>query len=186
MGNIGLMMLIKVDPHLQTPTYFFLSNLSFVDLCYSSVIVTNILVNLLSQNKSISYHSCALQFYFFCTFAIPNPLSWLPWRMTAMSPSVTLYCTRLWCLGASAYGWSSCHTLEAIWVPWCTHPLRLLWNTLRKMSLIIFSVTSVPCLSYCAQTRHLMSGFSPHRAAQWKLSTSSFSSSPTFTFSCNS
>ena len=69
MGNIGLMMLIKVDPHLQTPTYFFLSNLSFVDLCYSSVIITNMLVNLLSQNKSISYHSCALQFYFFCTFA---------------------------------------------------------------------------------------------------------------------
>ena len=69
MGNIGLMMLIRVDPHLQTPMYFFLSNLSFVDLCYSSVIVTNMLVNLLSQNKSISYHSCALQFYFFCTFA---------------------------------------------------------------------------------------------------------------------
>jgi len=73
------MMLIRVDPHLQTdqwikrikntPTYFFLSNLSFVDLCYSSVIVNNMLVNLLSQNKSISYHSCALQFYFFCTFA---------------------------------------------------------------------------------------------------------------------
>ena len=63
------MMLIRVDRHLQTPTYFFLSNLTFVDLCYSSVIVTNILVNLLSQNKSISYHSCALQFYFFCTFA---------------------------------------------------------------------------------------------------------------------
>ena len=69
MGNMGLMMLIRVDLHLQTPMYFFLSNLSFVDLCYSSVIITNMLVNLLSQNKSISYHSCALQFYFFCTFA---------------------------------------------------------------------------------------------------------------------
>ena len=69
MGNTGLMMLIRVDPHLQTPMYFFLSNLSFVDLCYSSVIVTKMLVNFLSQNKSISYHSCARQFYFFCTFA---------------------------------------------------------------------------------------------------------------------
>ena len=131
MGNIRLMMLIRVDLHLQTPMYFFLSNLSFVDLCYSSVIIPKMLVNFLSQNKSISYHGCALQFYFFCTFAIPNPLSWLPWRMTAMSPSVTLYCTRLWCLGASAYGWSSCHTLEAIWVPWCTHILciysEILW-----------------------------------------------------------
>ncbi|XP_027702535.1 olfactory receptor 5I1 [Vombatus ursinus] len=69
MGNIGLMMLIRVDPHLQTPMYFFLSNLSFVDLCYSSVIVPKMLVNFLSENKSISYYGCALQFYFFCTFA---------------------------------------------------------------------------------------------------------------------
>ena len=60
MGNIRLMMLIRVDLHLQTPMYFFLSNLSFVDLCYSSVIIPKILVNFLFQNKSISYHSCAL------------------------------------------------------------------------------------------------------------------------------
>ena len=69
MGNIGLMMLIRVDPHLQTPMGFFLSNLSFVDLCYSSVFVPKMLVNFLSQNKSISYHSCAMQVYFFCTLA---------------------------------------------------------------------------------------------------------------------
>ena len=69
MGNIGLMMLIRVDPHLQTLMYFFLSNLSFVDLHYSSVFVPKMLVNFLSQNKSISYHGCALKAYFFCTFA---------------------------------------------------------------------------------------------------------------------
>lgn len=68
-GNIGLMLLIRTDSHLQTPMYFFLSNLSFVDLCYSSVIVPNMLVNFLSSKKSISYLGCALQFYFFCTFA---------------------------------------------------------------------------------------------------------------------
>ncbi|KAM6159729.1 olfactory receptor 5I1 [Erethizon dorsatum] len=68
-GNIGLMLLISMDPHLQTPMYLFLSNLSFVDLCYSSVIVPKMLVNFLSENKSISYYGCALQFYFFCTFA---------------------------------------------------------------------------------------------------------------------
>ena len=56
MGNIGLMMLIRFDLHLQTPVCFFLSNLSFVDLCYSSVFVPKILVNFLSQNKSISCH----------------------------------------------------------------------------------------------------------------------------------
>ncbi|XP_053418551.1 olfactory receptor 5I1 [Nycticebus coucang] len=68
-GNLGLMLLIRIDPHLQTPMYFFLSNLSFVDLCYSSVIVPKMLVNFLSENKSISFYGCALQFYFFCAFA---------------------------------------------------------------------------------------------------------------------
>ncbi|XP_039731653.1 olfactory receptor-like protein OLF1 [Pteropus medius] len=69
LANIGLMMLIRIDPRLQTPMYFFLSNLSFVDLCYSSAIVPKMLVNFLSENKSISYYGCALQFYFFCAFA---------------------------------------------------------------------------------------------------------------------
>ena len=69
MGNIGLMMLIRVNPHLQTPMCFFLSNLPFVDLCYSSVFVPKMLVNFLSQNKSISYHGCAMQVYFSCTLA---------------------------------------------------------------------------------------------------------------------
>ncbi|XP_049747551.1 olfactory receptor-like protein OLF1 [Elephas maximus indicus] len=69
MGNIGLIMLIRLDSYLQTPMYFFLSNLSFVDLCYSSAIVPKTLANFLSENKSISYYGCALQFYFSCTFA---------------------------------------------------------------------------------------------------------------------
>jgi olfactory receptor len=69
MGNIGLILLIKIDAHLQTTMYFFLSNLSFIDLCYFSVIVPKMLANFLSENKSISYYGCALQFYFFCTFA---------------------------------------------------------------------------------------------------------------------
>ncbi|XP_070344749.1 olfactory receptor-like protein OLF1 [Equus asinus] len=69
MGNIGLMMLIRTDLHLQTPMYFSLSNLSFVDFCYSSVIVPKMLVNFLSESKSIFYYGCALQFYFASTFA---------------------------------------------------------------------------------------------------------------------
>ncbi|CAD7679671.1 unnamed protein product [Nyctereutes procyonoides] len=68
-GNIGLMMLIRTDPHLQTPMYFFLSNLSFADLCFSSAIVPKMLANFLSENKSISLYGCALQFYFSCAFA---------------------------------------------------------------------------------------------------------------------
>ncbi|XP_065259452.1 olfactory receptor 5I1-like [Emys orbicularis] len=69
LGNIGLMVLIRSNPRLHTPMYFFLSNLSFVDLCYSSVIVPKMLANFLLESKAISYTGCGLQFYFFCTFA---------------------------------------------------------------------------------------------------------------------
>ena len=138
MGNTGLMMLIRVDLHLQTPMYFFLSNLSFVDLCYSSVIISKMLVNFLSEQVNFLSQLCpaVLFLLYFCRY-------WILYLgchvlATAMSPSVTLYCTRLWCLRASACGWSPCHTLEAIWVPWCTHPLRLFWNTVIEMSLIVF------------------------------------------------
>ncbi|KAM7165195.1 olfactory receptor 5I1-like [Macrochelys suwanniensis] len=68
-GNVGLMALISSNPCLHTPMYFFLSNLSFVDLCYSSVIVPKMLANFLLESKAISYAGCGLQFYFFCTFA---------------------------------------------------------------------------------------------------------------------
>ncbi|XP_066496154.1 olfactory receptor 5I1-like [Tiliqua scincoides] len=69
LGNIGLMALIRTSPQLQTPMYFFLSNLSLVDLCYCSVIVPKMLTNFLAETKGISYAGCGLQFYFFCTFA---------------------------------------------------------------------------------------------------------------------
>ncbi|XP_044294389.1 olfactory receptor 5I1-like [Varanus komodoensis] len=69
LGNIGLIVLIRTSPQLHTPMYFFLSNLSLVDLCYCSVIVPKMLANFLVQKKGISYAGCGLQFYFFCTFA---------------------------------------------------------------------------------------------------------------------
>ncbi|XP_048341920.1 olfactory receptor 5I1-like [Sphaerodactylus townsendi] len=69
LGNTGLIILIKISPQLHTPMYFFLCNLSLVDLCYSSVIVPQMLVNFLSEKKVISYVGCGLQFHFFCAFA---------------------------------------------------------------------------------------------------------------------
>jgi olfactory receptor len=50
--------------------YFFLSHLSFVDCCYSSIIVPEMLANILSNDKAISFLGCMLQFYLFCTVAI--------------------------------------------------------------------------------------------------------------------
>ncbi|XP_074854708.1 olfactory receptor 5AR1-like [Carettochelys insculpta] len=64
-GNGGMILLITIDPQLHTPMYFFLRNLSFCDLCYSSVFAPKMLQNFLVERKSISYTACAVQIYLF-------------------------------------------------------------------------------------------------------------------------
>ncbi|XP_001373568.3 olfactory receptor 5W2 [Monodelphis domestica] len=66
--NIGMIILIWVDPQLHLPMYFFLSNMSFCDLCYSTAIGPKMLVDFFAEDKSISFIGCALQFYFFSSF----------------------------------------------------------------------------------------------------------------------
>ena len=69
-GNFGMMVVIKVNPKLQTPMYFFLSHFSFVDFCYSSIIVPKMLVNLLAEDRTISFSGCMVLFFHFCTFVV--------------------------------------------------------------------------------------------------------------------
>ncbi|XP_007952084.1 olfactory receptor 9Q2 [Orycteropus afer afer] len=69
MGNAGMIVLIRKDHWLQTPMYFFLSHLSFVDICYSSVIVPQMLAVLLEHGATISQARCAAQFFLFTFFA---------------------------------------------------------------------------------------------------------------------
>ncbi|XP_044117002.1 olfactory receptor 5M3-like [Neovison vison] len=64
-GNIGMIMLIKVSPQLNSPMYFFLSHLSFVDVWFSSNVTPKMLENLLSETKTISYAGCLVQCFFF-------------------------------------------------------------------------------------------------------------------------
>uniref|UniRef100_A0A672V415 Olfactory receptor n=1 Tax=Strigops habroptila TaxID=2489341 RepID=A0A672V415_STRHB len=68
MGNLVLMALIKTSPQLHTPMYFFLCNLSVVDLCYSSVFAPKLLLGFLLEKKTISYPACFLQHFFFLMF----------------------------------------------------------------------------------------------------------------------
>ncbi|XP_030043184.1 olfactory receptor 1509-like isoform X1 [Microcaecilia unicolor] len=63
-GNFLVVLTIYVDSHLHTPMYFFLSNLSFLDLSFSTVTVPRTLVNFLSQSKTISFNDCVTQFFF--------------------------------------------------------------------------------------------------------------------------
>ncbi|XP_065451855.1 olfactory receptor-like protein OLF1 [Chrysemys picta bellii] len=60
-GNGGMILLITIDPRLHTPMYFFLSNLSLCDLCFSSIISPKMLLNFLVERKSISYTACTVQ-----------------------------------------------------------------------------------------------------------------------------
>ncbi|XP_029811530.1 olfactory receptor 8S1-like [Suricata suricatta] len=64
MGNLMMLLVIRTDSHLQKPMYFFLSHLSFVDLCFSSVTVPKLLENLLSKTKVISKEGCLIQAFF--------------------------------------------------------------------------------------------------------------------------
>ncbi|XP_004471114.1 olfactory receptor 9G19-like [Dasypus novemcinctus] len=63
-GNTTLMVLICKESRLQTPMYFFIGNLSFLDLWYSSVYTPKILVTCISEDKSISFAGCVAQFFF--------------------------------------------------------------------------------------------------------------------------
>ncbi|XP_053106557.1 olfactory receptor 9G4-like [Hemicordylus capensis] len=63
-GNVGLMTLIYLDSHLHTPMYFFVGNLSFLDIWYSTVYTPRILSDCVSKNKAISHAGCAAQFFF--------------------------------------------------------------------------------------------------------------------------
>lgn len=69
-GNILLITITVVDPALQSPMYFFLWNLSFLEMGYTSSTTPKMLVNLFSEDKSISFLGCATQMYFFSFLGI--------------------------------------------------------------------------------------------------------------------
>ncbi|XP_011382385.2 LOW QUALITY PROTEIN: olfactory receptor 8K3-like [Pteropus vampyrus] len=67
-GNLGLIILTKVDSRLQTPMYFFLTHLAFTDLGYSTAVGPKMLLNFLVDQHTISYNWCATQLTFFNMF----------------------------------------------------------------------------------------------------------------------
>ncbi|XP_008681837.2 olfactory receptor 145-like [Ursus maritimus] len=69
LGNLCFITLIMLNSHLHTPMYFFLFNLAFIDLCYSSVFTPKMLINF-TLKKNISFRGCMTQLYFLCFFGI--------------------------------------------------------------------------------------------------------------------
>ncbi|XP_020830120.1 olfactory receptor 5P3-like [Phascolarctos cinereus] len=61
LGNLGVVILIRTSPQLHTPTYFFLSILSFLDFSYSTINTPRLLVSFLTSDRSISFAACVAQ-----------------------------------------------------------------------------------------------------------------------------
>ncbi|XP_051002876.1 olfactory receptor 5AN1-like [Acomys russatus] len=79
-GNLCLVVLIRMDSHLHTPMYFFLSNLSFIDLCYITSTVPKMLSNFFQEKQVISFVGCIVQYFIFSAMGLSESC-----LMTAMA-----------------------------------------------------------------------------------------------------
>ncbi|XP_006106209.1 olfactory receptor 7A10-like [Myotis lucifugus] len=69
LGNLLIILAVSSDSNLHTPMYFFLSNLSLVDICFTSTTVPKMLWNIQTESRVITYAGCITQMYFFLLFA---------------------------------------------------------------------------------------------------------------------
>ncbi|XP_032159732.1 olfactory receptor 7A17-like [Mustela erminea] len=79
-GNLLIILAVTTDSHLHTPMYFFLVNLSFVDICFISTTVPKMLQNIQNNSKVITYAGCITQIYFVLLFA-----GWDDFLLTVMA-----------------------------------------------------------------------------------------------------
>ena len=70
LGNGAIMLLSTMDPHLHTPMYFFLSNLSLLDTCYISIIAPRMLSDFFRKHKLISFTGCIMQYFLFSSLGL--------------------------------------------------------------------------------------------------------------------
>ncbi|XP_033920710.1 olfactory receptor 1038-like [Melopsittacus undulatus] len=69
-GNVGIIILVRLSPSLHTPMYFFLTHFAFIDICYSTAISPRMLADLLSEDKTISFTACMMQYLMFAFFGV--------------------------------------------------------------------------------------------------------------------
>ncbi|CAO2636360.1 Olfactory receptor 2J1 [Lemmus lemmus] len=131
-GNLFIIILSYLDSHLHTPMYYFLSNLSALDLCYTTSSVPQLLSNLWGPEKTISYAGCMLQLYFVLALgttecvllvvmsydryaAVCKPLHY----SVLMNPHFChLLAAASWVSGLTT---SALHSSFTFWVPLCGH-----------------------------------------------------------------
>uniref|UniRef100_A0A8B9IY52 Olfactory receptor n=1 Tax=Amazona collaria TaxID=241587 RepID=A0A8B9IY52_9PSIT len=123
-GNVGIIVLVRVSPSLHTPMYFFLTHLAFIDICYSTVISPRMLADLLSDDKTISFSECMMQFLIFAFFGSAefHLLAMMAYDRHVAICQPLLYVTIIsshvcWQLVASSYLFAF---FSAIIYTWCT------------------------------------------------------------------
>ncbi|XP_008581174.1 PREDICTED: olfactory receptor 6C6-like, partial [Galeopterus variegatus] len=70
MGNLSIILLTLLDPHLKTPMYFFLQNFSFLEISLTTVCIPRFLITIVTKNKIVSYNGCASQLFFFLLLGV--------------------------------------------------------------------------------------------------------------------
>ena len=147
-GNLLILLMVFPDPRLHTPMYFFLSNLSFVDIAYSSATAPKMIADFVSEKKIISYWGCVTQmftFHFFgCTeifvltvmafdryAAICQPLRYANIMSTT---ACTLLASLSW-LGGLAH--SFVQTLLTFQLPFCSSQIRPPKHALKVIHLAL-------------------------------------------------
>ncbi|KAM9095518.1 olfactory receptor 1361-like [Sarcophilus harrisii] len=116
LGNLLTILAIGFDSHLHTPMYFFLSNLSFLDLCFISTMVPKMLVNNLLGSNVISYQRCLAQMYFINAFGASDSILFSADRYLAVCHPLhygTVMTSHL-CALLVAVPWVSAHLIAMI------------------------------------------------------------------------
>ncbi|XP_048372503.1 olfactory receptor 5V1-like [Sphaerodactylus townsendi] len=128
--NTFIIILTMIDQTLRTPMYFFLGNLSFLDICYTTTTIPQMLAHLLSEKSSISYLGCVFQLYFFFSFVGTECLLLAVMafdRYIAICKPLrySLIISRNVCLQLATVSWvggflnSAVHTVFAFQLPFC-------------------------------------------------------------------
>ncbi|KAG3288894.1 olfactory receptor 2J3 [Ictidomys tridecemlineatus] len=131
-GNLFIIILSYLDSCLHTPMYFFLSKLSFLDLCYTTSSITQLLVNLWGPEKTISYAGCIVQLYFVLALGTTEcvrlmVMSYDHYAALCRPLHYTVLMHPLLCQSLALASWisgftnSALHSFFILWVPLCGH-----------------------------------------------------------------
>ncbi|XP_021782998.1 olfactory receptor 13C2 [Papio anubis] len=150
LGNGTLILISILDPHLHTPMYFFLGNLSFLDICYTTTSIPSTLVSLLSERKTISLFGCAVQMFlglamgttecvllgmtaFDCYVAVCNPLRY---AIIMSKDAYVSMAAGSWIIGAVN---SAVQTVFVVQLPFCRN------NIINHFTYEILVVMKLAC-----------------------------------------